>query len=541
MRELVLLGLVTACGLALRAWALSGIALQHYDEGIFALAGLAIGATGAPPAWLSNFSPPVFPGLLGALFSVVGPSDIAVLILNVILSTLTIVVAWWAARRWFGPAAGVAAATLLALNEFDVTLARSGLTDTLFALLFLVAIVRVDEAFRTPSARSTIWAGVLVGLAWNTKYHGWFVLVVAALALLGDGVLRHRWKIAPWVRILLPMTAVAGLCFLPWALFVHAGSEGIGGIIGHYRSFLSLSPIHNAVRYARDEAFFEGPFTRASVPAALLVASLLSPRRHVTAAFGLLVAGAVALSLLIGGNGSALVLAAAAVLFLVREEVGFAGMLLIAWMGLWVVAAPFYHPYARLLLPLTVAAALAAGAALAWMTAGDEGAAGGAVRHEVGVGAGVARPLLVAAAALVTWGGASFLHDPVDPWRPTPAMRDVASAVAAAVPRGTPLTVLAEPALQFYLYSMGRTASASLAPETGTDRGKAFVAIGSYVDQVPNAEKLLRSGVLGRPVAIFPFVPDDVHLLDDLPAPEARRYRRHPYPRYAVRLYRVGQ
>lgn len=538
-RELALLGLVIACGLALRAWALSSVALQHYDEGTFALAGMVIATTGVPPAWLANFSPPVFPALLAGIFTVLGPSDTAILALNVLFSTLTILAAWWAARRWFGPAAGVAAATLLALNEFDVALARSGLTDTLFAFLFLVAIVGVYSAFRKPSVRSTIWAGILVGLAWNTKYHGWFVLVVAALALLGDAALRRRWRAEPWVRVLLPMTAVAGLCFLPWALFVHAPTGSFAEIIAHYRSFLSLNPIHNVVQYARDQAFFEGPLTRASVPAALLMAALLSPRRRLTPGFWLLVCGAAALALAIGGNGATLVLAVAAVPLLVREKTGLAGMLLVAWMGLWVFAAPFYHAYARLLLPLTVAAAMAAGAFLAWTAAGGAVAEGGGAPNATRARRAVARPVLAAAVTLATWAVALLRPAPGDPWRPTPQMRQVAADVAAAVPRGAPLSVLGEPALQFYLYRLGRTSSASLTPAGRAGRKETFVAVGWYSTHIPKAAELLHSGILGKPVATFPFVPNDIRLLDDYGAPEARRYRKHPSRWYQVRLYRL--
>lgn len=538
-RELLLLGLVVLCGLALRAWTLSQVAIQHYDGGTYALAGMAMAATGAPPPWLAGFAPPLFPALVAAEFFVLGPSDTAVLALNVIASTLTIVAAWWAARRWFGPAAGMAAATLLALNEFDVALARTALTDTLFALLFLVAIVRVHAAFREPSVRSVLWGGVLVGLTWNTKYHGWFVLVVAAMALVGDAILRRRWRADPWIRVLLPVTIIAALCFLPWALFVHASSEGFTGIVASYRNFLSVTPIDNVVRYARDQAFFEGPFTRASVPAALLVALLLSPRRRITLAFGFLLAGSAVLPLAVGGSGATLILAAAAVPLLLREKVGLGGVVLVAWLGLWVLAAPFYYPYARLLLPLTVAGALAAGALLAWVGARGWAAPGEAEEDVTGGVAGQARPLLAAVVALVTWGAALLRPHPGDPWRPTPEMRTVAADVAAAVPPGTPLAVIGQPALQFYLYMAGRTSAASLDPDEQRPGEETFVATGWYSSHVAGATHLLHSGVLGKPLATFTIVPNDVRLLDDYRAREAKRYREHPSGRYEVRLYRL--
>jgi hypothetical protein len=70
-------------------------------------------------------------------------------------------------------------------------------------------------------------AGVMVGLAWNTKYHGWFALVIVAMAIVARGFVgRHNageraWTVMAAKRWLVS-AVVAGLCYLPWAAFIQA-------------------------------------------------------------------------------------------------------------------------------------------------------------------------------------------------------------------------------------------------------------------------------------------------------------------------------
>ena len=127
----------------------------------------------------------MFFSLVGLAYYVFGgPSDIAAILINTILGTLTVGLVWWVGRSWFGPQTGIAAAALLAFSEYHIGLSRTALTDVAFGFFFLLALACVVVAFQRQSIGLSIVAGLMVGLAWNTKYHGWFALLIAGAALL---------------------------------------------------------------------------------------------------------------------------------------------------------------------------------------------------------------------------------------------------------------------------------------------------------------------------------------------------------------------
>ena len=100
----------------------------------------------------------------------VGPTDRAPLGINVALGTVSIAALWFVVRGWFGAPAAVGAAALLACNEFHIAMSRSGMTDVLFALLFLCGLPVAARALASPVGFNTLGAALLTAAAWNTKY-----------------------------------------------------------------------------------------------------------------------------------------------------------------------------------------------------------------------------------------------------------------------------------------------------------------------------------------------------------------------------------
>jgi hypothetical protein len=204
---------------------------------------------------------------------------------------------------------------------------------------------------------------------------------------------------------------------------------------------------------------------------------------------------------------------------------------ILVWLALWVVMAPVYHPYFRLLLPFCIASYLGAGYWLeTHLTAGVSGT-------------GSRRPMLVAAlatSALVLAVTERVRPSVADPWRRGDAMRLAADSVLRLIPEGARVTVVGEPALAFYLHNAGRPAFESPTPDDiATMASTGFLITGVYT----NRARVLRAAVDGRraeldSVATVPVEPNDLRLLDDTRPPAARRYRSVPDRTFDITLFR---
>src|SRR5262249_36527439 len=101
-RESLLIALLTLVGSILRFWAFPRLSLTHFDEGLYALAGLWIpsreGLPGLDPGVIP-YSPPGFPLLVGMAYLVLGVSDYAALVVAILAGIGTIPVAGWLGRR----------------------------------------------------------------------------------------------------------------------------------------------------------------------------------------------------------------------------------------------------------------------------------------------------------------------------------------------------------------------------------------------------------------------------------------------------------
>ncbi len=528
-----LLGLplaVVAAALALRAWRFGELGLDHYDEGVYAVSAGASSIAGLFPGQVL-YSPPLYFGLVGLIQRGMGLAiDAAAIGLNVALGTLTVALIGIIGSRWFGRAAGWSAATLLSLSEYHIGLSRSGLTDVAFAFLFTLALFAVVEALRSQRLPQALLAGLAVGLAWNTKYHGWLAAAVAGLAAL-PWLARER---GPWRRAALTLALVAlvaTICYLPWVLLVESQPGGYAALAKYQSGMLRPGWLSNLVRQARFQLLLDGPVSKAGCVAALAVAWLAQRRGGGWRAAALAAALAAATALL--GSPLALVVwAAAGVVLLARRGRGLPGLAVVAWLLVWLVLTPLYRPYARLALPGVVAACLGAGLALSELARGSrEG--------------GRAGPVVAAlcAAAILAFGRGKAPSG--DPWRASAGLREAARGMQAEIPAGARVYVLGEPALAYYLSAAGRLAEGSVQGVDLPDvlsgaREPAWVVIGRYARST-GAEQLLvdRLGKrLGTELRL-PFVPKDLRVLDDNDPWNSRHYRERPDGRYDLVLRRV--
>jgi len=178
--ELILVLALFATGFGLRASYPSRMAVEHFDEGVYA-SNLYTDAGRYPFQHL--YAPPLLPFCLewAAIFG--GPH--AVMWVNVVSGSLTLLVLWGMVREWWGPPAAIAAMTLLAFNEFHIAYSRAALTDVMLGLWMTAGVWVGWRAIRSGGPANLAAAGVLAALAWWTKYNGWLTLAITGAGTAG--------------------------------------------------------------------------------------------------------------------------------------------------------------------------------------------------------------------------------------------------------------------------------------------------------------------------------------------------------------------
>ncbi|MCH7491074.1 MAG: glycosyltransferase family 39 protein [Gemmatimonadetes bacterium] len=115
-----------------------------------------------------------------------------------LLALLLVLVTYAFARRTIGGGAAVVAAGLVAFLPDVLGHGGVAYNDVPIALFFVAALWAIDEAVRRPSTRLGVVAGVLVGLAFGTKFSA-IVLAPAAVLLVGAEA-AVRWRQRDWWR-----------------------------------------------------------------------------------------------------------------------------------------------------------------------------------------------------------------------------------------------------------------------------------------------------------------------------------------------------
>ena len=123
-----------------------------------------------PPAslWVMDLSARVF-----------GVNAWSILVPQALEGVATVAVLYATVRRWFTPAAGLLAGSVLALTPVAVLMFRFNNPDALLVLLLTIAAYAVTRALEAASTRWLVLAGSLVGLGFLTKMMQAFFVVLA--------------------------------------------------------------------------------------------------------------------------------------------------------------------------------------------------------------------------------------------------------------------------------------------------------------------------------------------------------------------------
>lgn len=119
----------------------------------------------------------------------------ALVLPQVMEGMLAVLVLYRAVRRVAGAGAGIIAAIVMAGTPIVILLDRGNIADSLLILLLVLAADACTRALLTGSAVSLVWAGVLVGLAFQAKMlQAWIALPAIYVAYLVAS------PVASWAR-----------------------------------------------------------------------------------------------------------------------------------------------------------------------------------------------------------------------------------------------------------------------------------------------------------------------------------------------------
>jgi 4-amino-4-deoxy-L-arabinose transferase-like glycosyltransferase len=320
--------LVVVAAVFLRFWNLGSAGISHWDAGTYTAGPLGVGPYGQGEIVLFQ-TPPLVPRMFAALFAFWAPVDTLAMGAIALFGVATVVALFFAGRRWVGDAPALAGAAALAGMQFHLLFSRQALTDVPFAFFLLLAAWAFTAAVERASILLSLLCGLAAGAAILTKYHGFLALVVpVSWLLLLRGRRSHDEE---------PLAGGAGSrCWRAWLVACAVAAVPAAWLAWEIERKLGF-----AAFLRNHSAWLSEPGLYLIPQAIRLVARSLwewvSPFALAPALLGFIVMGR-------------------------RRARG--DLLVLAWTGLFLAVIPCYRFYPRLLVPLLLPLALAAGVGL---------------------------------------------------------------------------------------------------------------------------------------------------------------------------------
>lgn len=237
--EIALVAGIFVLGVLLRCWHLDRESVEHFDEGVYASVLWHDGMAGSPYPAREFYAPPMLSGLIDFFGLAPGVSQFAPFLPSLLFGSLSILVFWRMARAWFGVAAGIFLAAVVAMSDFHIIYSRMALTDV--ACLFWVAcsVYGGTLAISESSLRLGVLSGVACGLAWWTKYTGWLPLAILVSGTSLWWIWRGRKSIGAirTLSILATISLSAFATFAPWWWKLQAVG-GYAAVSRHHAGYL---------------------------------------------------------------------------------------------------------------------------------------------------------------------------------------------------------------------------------------------------------------------------------------------------------------
>ncbi len=232
---------------ALRCWDLSAIAVEHFDEGVYASNLWFTADEGYRYPDRHLYAPPLLPSLIEWSLLIFGQASWVPALPSLVAGICTIPLIWWMGRKLGGPLCGLSAAILLATNDVHILYSRTALTEAVLCFFMLLSVSlahctcleqNAEAQFSKRSIMRALLSGMMAGLAWLTKYNGWLSLAViisgsAGWALFSRMLFRQwKWLILHWLIIV----AVALTVWLPYMLSLNQYG-GYSAVAANHRQY----------------------------------------------------------------------------------------------------------------------------------------------------------------------------------------------------------------------------------------------------------------------------------------------------------------
>ncbi|QDV20922.1 Dolichyl-phosphate-mannose-protein mannosyltransferase [Gimesia panareensis] len=410
--ELITLVVVLLAGCLARGLFLSDVAVEHFDEGVYASNLWFSAEQGAEYPGRYYYAPPLLPFLIEWSMIFFGSGAWGVFLPSLLLGCLTVLLMWWVGRSWFGPSAGLVAALLAGGSDLHLLYSRTALTDVALGFFLLLSVYLIWRSWLSLDWKWPLLAGFAIGLAWSVKYNGWLPLAIGFSGIV-PWLWFHRRDRLPVTSFLARAVAFTVVAVLVWSP-VLVGLQKWGGYSvvasNHNRYVLGFSGwFASCTRQLLNLRLLEGPPGYLSLGLVCLVCCLLGLRwREVTlsaiksgrltgetgrSTWNTLLSGALAalpllVAWLVGITPTLAILAAAGILLQLFFTRGFQSLqdqgadskadpetlardlatwLLAAWFCGLLLATPLYYPYPRLTIPWTMSAWLGIAALAGWL------------------------------------------------------------------------------------------------------------------------------------------------------------------------------
>tara|TARA_R110000868_G_scaffold411787_1_gene710772 strand:+ start:72449 stop:74269 length:1821 start_codon:yes stop_codon:yes gene_type:complete len=544
--EKIVVALILLVGCLLRVLFLSSSGVEHFDEGVYASNLWFSAEQGAEYPGRFYYAPPLFPFLIEWSMIFLGSGPLGVFLPSLLFGMLTVLVIWWVAREWFGPAAGLVALTLASLSDLHLLYSRVALTDVGLGFCLLLAVYLTWKSFISVDWKWPLLAGIVTGAGWSIKYNGWLPLVVGLSGLIPWVLFRRRQLQRP-ASYFLRWLVVVIVAFLVWSP-VLIGLQKSGGYsvvaANHSRYVVGFSGwFHSFWRQWQNHRLLEGTSGFLSLGLVCLALCLLCVCSRISKSgnqpaeisysqspgstwnlilLGLFAATPILLSAFVGISPVLGLLASAGILLQLFLPAGrfrlplstgqvqvsddelnreLAAWLLAAWFCGLLLATPLYYPYPRLTIPWTISAWLGTAAFAGWL----EQRAGGSLFELFQSSAGSGRNRFRISPAVGVVAVAVLIVVAFKPWTMVAwQTRDDLEAIAQNIladlrsqsdisSENAILYTYAEPALFFNIQSQGHPLTGPVADleflNSLSPQNPAYLIVGPHAATDPDFQK----------------------------------------------------
>lgn len=358
------LAAILACAFALRLGPPGSIGIDHFDEGVYAAAGESLAASvpnlSIDPGVIAYGPPLVAISIAVFEFLIGGPSDFAAVMPGILFGTLAAFLAWRLARLAFSTTTAIAAAALVATSGMAIAFSRSALTESVFMVTWLFAMLAGARFLNTPGPKGSLLLGLGVGLAQLAKYNGGMTGLIVAITALLDFLIVPRGTPRNFSlfrrRIVWGIVAagIAAVIYAPWFQFVEAHG-GYRALLRHHGGYVD-GPGRWVANLRLQLA--QGWVLQAQPIAVVCVAAMLIALRRSQGARAMpeelaSIAGLAALP-------NAPLFAGLISTRRVWREGDTTARMIVVWLLTMTLTTPLYHPYARLWIPAHLASLLLA-------------------------------------------------------------------------------------------------------------------------------------------------------------------------------------